>query len=532
MHFAEGRFTITFNGEIYNYKYLKAQLENLGHTFRSTSDTEVILALYSEFGSAMLPMLRGMFALAIWDNKARTLFLARDPFGIKPLYISDTGSAIHFASQVKALTPLLEDTTPDPAGHVGFLVLGHVPEPFTLYKGIRALRAGHHATFDESGSISQAKYASVRDALLGPSRPYDLHDVLRSSVEHHYVADVPVSLFLSAGRDSGCLLALSTELPHNSPSTVTLGFTEYQNTEFDETVLASEVAAAYGAKHRTVRVSSTDFRQEVGRVFEAMDQPSIDGINTYFVSKAAADLKIKVVLSGLGGDEMFGGYSSFQQVPRLSSTLHLGTWAPGVGRAFRQATAAVLPKTASPKYAGLLEYGGTIEGAYLLRRGLFMPWELDTMLDADFARHGWDALSLLDRMRESTKDLPTPYARVAALEMDWYMRDRLLRDSDWASMAHSLELRVPFVDYELLRMIGPKIASEAPPSKANMAASPKKTLPQSVLSRVKTGFSVPVREWASGLDASHDGEVSYRRWAKIVFKSFCSADCLSEEWRR
>ena len=266
--------------------------------------------------------------------------------------------------------------------------------------------------------------------------------------------------------DSSTITALASETCSDL-RTVTLAFEEYRRTPQDESLLAAEVAARCGARHQTVWVAKQDFRDNFSRVLQAMDQPSCDGINSFFVSLAAARAGLKVALSGLGGDELFGGYPSFREIPRLVRSFQLfslSAFQP-LGRVFRLLSAPVLKRFTSPKFAGLLEYGGTWGGAYLLRRGLFMPWELPDVLDPDLARQGWDDLQPLVRLEEAAGSLRSPFLKTAALEMAFYMRNQLLRDTDWASMDHSVEVRTPLVDVQLLRDLAPLLASHTPPTK-------------------------------------------------------------------
>jgi asparagine synthase (glutamine-hydrolysing) len=278
------------------------------------------------------------------------------------------------------------------------------------------------------------------------------------SIRHHHVADVPVGVFLSAGIDSTVIASTSGEAVGPGCATFTLGFEEFRGSARDETVLAEAVAMRLGTAHITRWVRAEDFGETYQALLAAMDQPSIDGVNTYLVSKLAAEAGLKVVLSGLGGDEMFGGYPSFREVPKLA---HLAGSVPGarrIGPAVRAATSGWIGRFTSPKFAGLLEYGSGLFGAYLLRRSLFMPWELPRLLDPDLVAAGLDRLQLMERGEDSIRGITSPHAAVTALEMTQYMRDRLLRDSDWASMAHSLELRVPLVDWTLLETLAPLIA--------------------------------------------------------------------------
>lgn len=529
MSTADGRLSIVFNGEIYNYQALRRQLEQKGYRFRSSSDTEVLLHAYDHFGESMVERLRGMFAFAIWRERDRSLFLARDPFGIKPLYYASDGKCLRFASQVKALLKGDGlDTTPEPAGHVGFLLWGNVPDPFTLYRGIRALPAGASMRVEATGLGLVRQYFNVREEIVraqdvaDQTRPVDtrdaLHEALLDSVRHHLIADVPVGVFLSAGIDSTAILALARESGAADLQAITLGFKEYQGTGNDEVPIAARSAEHFGASHSIQWVGRDQFAAEHDRLLEAMDQPSIDGVNSYFVSKAAADSGLKVALSGLGSDELFSGYPGFRQIPLM--TRLLGAFGVGslAGRGFRRVSAPLMKRFTSPKYAGIFEYGGSFAGAYLLRRGLFMPWELSEMMDPDMVREGWQRLETLSCLDQTMNGITYDHLKVCALELSWYMRNQLLRDADWASMAHSLEVRLPFVDVDLFRKLVPLLISPSPPSKSNVANAPSQALPDEVIMRRKTGFSVPVSNWLMADKGQAAPRRGLRGWAVLVHR--------------
>jgi asparagine synthase (glutamine-hydrolysing) len=320
---------------------------------------------------------------------------------------------------------------------------------------------------------------------------------LLDSVRHHLIADVPVSAFLSAGVDSGTVVGLAREAGVEDLQTVTLAFEEYRSTHDDEAPLAREVAHTYGTRHRTRPLNEAEFQSELPTILSVMDQPSIDGINAYFISKAAAEIGVKVALSGLGGDELFSGYPSFRALPRWVNNARLPSRAPGLGRLTRAAFSHLVPRNTSPKMAGMIEYGGTYRGAYLLRRGLFMPWELKDILGEEMAVEGLRRLDLMNLIGAAlTPDPGSAYSRVAALEASLYMRNQLLRDTDWASMAHSVEVRVPLVDVEVLKSLAPALSGY--PSLANkklLAQIPSPALPFGVSQRGKTGFNVPLNHW-------------------------------------
>jgi asparagine synthase (glutamine-hydrolysing) len=504
---ADGKLVVTFNGEIYNYRHLRASLEARGHTFRTQTDTEVLLYLYAEKGEAMVHDLRGMFAFGLWDAEKSGLLLARDPYGIKPLYYADDGWTLRFASQVKALLAAGKvSRCPEPAGWVGFCLFGSVPEPFTTYQEIRALPAGSTLWVNRVGTHETKQYFSIADTYCGAeaasspiddeSQQHSAREALLDSVRHHLVADVPVGAFLSSGIDSGALVGLMRDAGQQEIQTVTVAFDEFRGTREDEAPIAAEAASRYGTRHTTRVVTEQEFRNDLPKILEAMDQPTIDGLNTWFVSKAARELGLKVAISGLGGDELFGGYITFRDVPLWVRTLAIPGQIPGLGELTRRVLTSVFSQSLNPKAAGLLKYGGNYAGAYFLRRGVFMPWELQGVIGAEIARLGLRRLNPIRHVESRLKPKPrTGFGRIAVLESSLYMRNQLLRDTDWASMAHSLEVRVPLVDIKLLKHLASITARKGSRSKHLLANSPRKPLPRKVIERPKTGFGTPIQTW-------------------------------------
>ena len=536
MHASDGRLTITFNGEIYNYRELKADLQAKGRRFRSESDTEVLLQLYDEYGADMVRRLRGMFAFGLWDAGTRTLLLARDPLGIKPLYWADDGWTLRFASQAKALLAGgAVSRDPDPAGIVGFHLFGSVPEPFTVWRGIHTLPAGTTLTVDATGPGTPQPYYDVAAALAERARRASqddaraqLAEAVRDSVRHHLVADVPVAVFLSAGLDSGALLGTMAALGVRDITAVTLAFAEFKGLAQDEAPLAAEVAARYGARQIVRTVDRAEFERDLPALLDAMDLPTIDGINTWFVAKAAREAGIKVALSGLGADECFGGYPSFADVPRSVHWLRPVSWLPGLGALARRGLSAARAAGLAlhPKAPGVLQYGGDWAGAYLLRRGVYMPWELGEVLDPALVEEGLRRLAPLSRIADALRaGAPLgDFDRVAALETALYMRNQLLRDADWAGMSHSVEIRVPYVDPFFLAALPPGTALAAMNAKDAVADVPAQPLPDAVRHRPKTGFSTPVGRWlreAAGTPSSSglDFSAASRDWALSVWRA-------------
>ncbi len=528
----DGRLVITFNGEIYNYKILKNELEDKGYSFHSQSDTEVLLNMYKEYGIKMFDHLRGMYAFALWDKNKGGVLLARDPLGIKPLYYADDGKTIRIASQVKALLESEHiDKKLDPSGQAGFLLWGYVPEPYTIYKAIQALPGGSSMWIDKNGGHRPRIFSDVSEILSQASTvkikmtPFEmkeyLHDALLESVKYHSIADVPVGVFLSSGFDSSVITALSSEINGHLLKTITIGFDECRGTTFDETALAQEIAKQYGTQHHTVWVSKMDFENELPNILLKMDQPSIDGINNYFVSKAASEMGLKVALSGLGGDEIFGTYKTFKYIPKITSLTGFNNYVPQFGKMFRLFMGNAFKSIGKPKYAGIFEYGYSYDRAYFLGRACFMPWELPGILGVETAFAGLEGLQPhFLAMKRMTEDIQNNHFKIVALEMTQYMQSQLLRHADWAGMAHSLEVRVPFVDIALLKSIAPLFSKSNKPTKLDMAKSVREPLPKSLFDRPKTGFYTPLNRWLKNDGKPVSKRMGLRKWALQVHASF------------
>jgi asparagine synthase (glutamine-hydrolysing) len=310
-------------------------------------------------------------------------------------------------------------------------------------------------------------------------------------------------------------------------TTTTLGFDSFVGTHDDEVPLAAEVARYYGATHRVRRVSQQEFEEDLPEILEAMDQPSIDGVNTWFIAKATREFGLKVALSGIGGDELLAGYSGFREIPRMARALARLGMMP-IARDAADTLIKTLGLTrARPKLAGLFEYGGTIEGAYLLRRALFLPEELPSVLDRDLAEEGLARLDPLRRLQTSLSPDPgSDIARIAVLECETYTRNTLLRDADWAGMAHSVEIRTPLLDIDFLRQVSPALpAIRGRAGKRALAAAPVLSLPQTITNRAKSGFAVPTGRWLAKAATQREERLAClktkgfdsRTWARMVF---------------
>jgi len=496
---------IVFNGEIYNFRDLRKELEAAGAEFKSHSDTEVILAAYRVWGESCLTRLGGMFAFALWDAHRKRLLLARDPMGIKPLYYHQSEQAFVFASEVRTLLRTgLVPRKADPTGVWSYLAFGSVYEPWTIVEGVKAVPPGHVLTV-ENRSVSSREYWSPLQFCSGgepepsPRNGKETADqlpaILRDAVLSHLVSDVPVGVFLSGGIDSSALVAV---LSHNGVRANTFSLV-FQEEEFNEKQYSREIARRFGTEHHEISVSQQDTLAVLPEALGAMDQPTINGINTYLVSAKTRAAGVKVALTGLGADEMFAGYSNFRRVPKMEVFAKRFARLPSLVR--RPLAASVA------RFAGKGDRGRKLTGLaagpvhpYFLVRTLFGPAEREALVNAGLG--DWEC-ALESSLRESIiqSSALDPVNRVSYLESHFYMRNTLLRDSDFMSMAHGLELRVPFLDRALVeacfRVPGNKKLQGVLP-KSLLLASLGVELPRAIVNRPKRGFTLPFERWLRG----------------------------------
>lgn len=501
------RYVITYNGEIYNFQELRRQLEQTGIAFRTTSDTEVILALFATEGEAMLPKLHGMFAFVIWDRLTKRAFAARDPYGIKPLYLATLPTGVLLASQVKALIATgLISREPDLRGQAGFWMLGSVPEPHTWYRDIHAVPAGHCLWIADGQVTRQRCWQDIGDAWRQadhtPAPPAQevrehVRQALRETVARHLVADVPVGVFLSGGIDSGTLAGLMVEAGARDLQGVTIAYDEFSGQHHDEAPVAAQIAAHFGIRHHVRRVTRDEFLADIPRILSAMDQPSLDGVNTWYASKAVAEQGLKVVVSGVGGDELFLGYGHFRQLPRLIAPWRRLAPLPGMQPLARGIAAFQAQRSRNARWAHAPDWFRTVAGAWWLRRSVHSPGELTALMGPEAATQALAAFRAEEWVHGMAGPLPQDLTlALAQIESMTYLRNQLLRDSDWASMAHSVELRTPLVDANLLQILGHQLkAFKDFSAKSLLAMAPSKALPPSILQRKKTGFTIPVQHW-------------------------------------
>ncbi|MDQ6625312.1 MAG: asparagine synthase (glutamine-hydrolyzing) [Verrucomicrobiota bacterium] len=467
---------IVVNGEIYNHLELRRELD-AEVPWQGTSDTETLLRCYARWGHGLLERLKGMFAFVIYDAARDEIFVARDRLGIKPLYCMETPSGMFFASEARMLVN--EPQTVSASSVSSFLQWGACPEEDLLFRGVRSFGAGHAMTIGRDRSVNEWTYWPPPRPIRSPKgdAPAQVRRLLERAVDEHLLADVPVASFLSGGIDSSIITAMAAQKLDRKLQTFSVGF---ESEEFDETSIALQVAQRYGTEHERIQLSDEEVISSVTEAIAKLDLPSVDAINTYVVSKAVAARGVKVALSGLGGDELFGGYATFRDVPRLKLMARL-----------------------PPSIRGLI---GKLAGHQ--DRLLDLPATTETM---EMAR--WRRRFLTDRqiasaelphsltLPEAAIDLPDDFARISWAELSGYMRRMLLRDSDQMSMAVSLELRVPLLDHELVEYVLGLPAVEKQRfagTKGLLVEACRDLLPTAVFQRAKRGFVLPMREWMSG----------------------------------
>ena len=516
------------NGEIYNYREVRKTLERCGHRFRTKSDTEVLVHGWEEWGEECLPELRGMFALAVVDLRKHytsgpLLFLARDPLGIKPLYYTQTNEAFAFASEVRALmaSGIVSKSLSQDA-LTAFLLFGSVSEPVTLVEGVFSLPPGHrmllyvpdrrrmprpHPWWDPKRSSAARDLQRPRsfDAAAKQLRP-----LLQDAVRAHLVADVPVGVFLSSGLDSGAITSLAAR-EHPSIRSLTVSF---PGTSLDESELTRVVAQHCGTQHTELPLDGSVVVSRIDEALSALDQPTMDGINTFFVSWAARQAGLKVALSGLGGDELFAGYPTFSDTLSLQGLTRVARLFPG---SLRGAIAPLLtkllsgrrPADAVAKAVSAWKNPAAFPHPYYFTRLLFPPDQISHFIDPRFRPSTVSAdgtaleptwLGWLQRTADEARHME-PVAAISWLEMRNYMVSTLLRDTDSVSMGNALEVRVPLLDTPLVEFICalPDVARRRPGvQKALLLSALEGILPAKILRQKKRTFTLPWEEWLRG----------------------------------
>ncbi len=495
---------LVFNGECYNFRELRAELEKAGRRFDSATDSEVVLAAYLQWGVAAFGRLRGMFALAVWDPRDSRLLLVRDRLGIKPLYYTEQHGRLLFASELRAL--LATGAVPrklEQRSLAAFLWHGFVPGPETLVAGVRLLPAGHLLSIQHGGASElQAYWQYPQTGATGDA------EVPRASLEEavaqHLVSDVPLGIFLSGGVDSSVMAAMAQGAASQPVTTFNVRFDEAQ---YDESAHARKVAEALGTDHREVTLSEAYFAAHLDDALDCIDQPTFDALNTYFVSRAVKEAGLTVALAGTGGDELFAGYPSFRDIPRARRLAGAVGWLPRRLTRFAGRSAArfamgrageVWPQTRWGKLADALATRGDLPALYQVAYGLFDSEFLDTLLlqpRDDIQRGLTPELStvLADRIAGEPE-----LAAISSLEAFSFLGERLLRDTDTASMAVSLEVRVPLLDHVFVEALSrvPEAQRFAPLGrKMLLRQMVADRLDPAIFDRDKAGFELPLAVW-------------------------------------
>ena len=501
---ADGRMVIVYNGEIYNFRELRAELEGRGEYVQSQGDTEVLLAAYRCWGTQCVQRLRGMFAFAIWDMDKQQLFAARDRLGIKPLYWTERARGLAIASELKGL--LASGLVPrelDLQALHHYLAFYCVPPPHTMLAGVQALLPGHSLTW-QAGRVSVQQYwdlptpHSHRQPADYEEARRELRRLLEESIRLHMIADVPVVAFLSGGTDSSAVVALMTRISGARLKTFSVGF-RAEGRQIDERSFARQVAARYDTDHAEVVVDGGQVAAQLAQFVRFMDQPTGDGLNTFLVSQAAAQ-HVKAALSGLGGDELFAGYSQFRYLQQAEVLArwwqHTPRWLQAVARSGSQLVAAAAGRPAIAEVPTWLS--GDFLSRYLRTRTLFNE-DHKLRLYAGKLRHSADVAGSSDALTAYCDANETNViSKVTRLELKGYLAQMLLRDTDAMSMAHSLEVRVPLIDHQLVEFavgLPAELKMRGGRPKAILADALADVLPRAVLARRKQGFEIPLGSW-------------------------------------
>jgi asparagine synthase (glutamine-hydrolysing) len=493
-----GTVWVTYNGEIYNYAELRESLLAAGHRFCSQSDTEVLVHGYEEWGEkGLLRKLRGMFAFAIYDSERGRVIVARDRLGIKPLYyfFDQRTGLLGFASEVKALMESgMVPRQTDRKALAGFLLLGSVPSPRTIVRDVTCLLPGHYLVA-ERGAIRSERYWDLNFVSTAGTDPARLSEILRTATRRHLMSDVPLGVFLSGGVDSAGLVALACQESQRL-KTLTISFAE---SAFNETREARRLAEHFGTEHQELRVSAADFVNELPNILAAMDQPTHDGVNTYFVAKAARAAGLTVVLSGLGGDELFWGYRHYRWMARNWGSLKMFAAVPAVVQRACISGAVALGRWRGQEAwmrLAALRSGLAAEDLYLAFRGFFPAEQAQRLLGNSQAEMNSLLGDTIEEFHPVMDESRTN--RLNYIEIKRYLHDQLLRDTDVFGMAHSVEVRVPYLDDEVVALAAAlpgNLKTDGAMNKPLLVDAIGDSLIAEAARRPKRGFSFPLGEW-------------------------------------
>lgn len=498
---AEGMLQLIFNGEIYNFQELKKELQGLGYTFKTKTDTEVILKAFIQWGRQCFERFNGMFSIALWDKRNNELILARDHAGIKPLYYSLTNNKLIFASEIRAFKVYDPTWIENPDWKVCLLSFGHIPEPVTTLQNVQPLARGTCAVIKlPSLQIEHHRFSNFifTDTITDLPTAVDIvKQNLEKAVQRHLISDAPIGLFLSGGIDSSLLTLIAHKYIGKNLKTLSIIF---EDASVNEQPFQKIIIDKTEAHHQSFLVTEKDFATALPDILEAMDQPSIDGINSYFISKYARQYGLTAVLSGLGADELFGGYNSFNHASRASNIQKLPSFIPGLAEHF---------SNQKFKKAVFLKRKDHV-GEYLFNRGFYSPRQVAGFLSISEK----EVQGVLSNVSIDALDKKTDHRnRVSHIETNLYMQNQLLKDTDYMSMWHSLEVRVPFLDKELMQAvysIAPSIKYDPKIGKHLLIKAFDDLLPKEIWQRKKQGFTFPFNKWMKNIQ-SHDRKDNYRK---------------------
>ena len=524
----DNSLVITFNGEIYNYKEIRNELSKNNILFKSNSDTEVILESYKCWGIEFVKKLRGMFAFAIWDNNKKKLLLARDPFGIKPLYYFKKNNILFFASQVKSILSI-DNISFEKSGRsvLDYYLWGNIREPLTLYKDIYSLERGTVKIFDSKLNENSYEYANIKDAILNSKKTNfkneselneKLNYLIRDTVNYHQVSDVPVTFLLSSGIDSNILLAASKKKINTNFNAMTLDFSE----KLKESPLAKVGSKMSNIDHIVEKVDDNEIAELISQYYKYMDMPTNDGLNNYVVSYFAKKKGSKVLISGIGGDELFSGYPSFKRIPIMRKISKVIPNNKNIQKILYDITYKILSKfNKNTKYAGVLKYSHNTFDSFMLQRCVFTPEEIADLINTKIIDEEMSDLELQQQKEINDKDFENEQLKIMYFEIKYYLCSKLLRDSDWASMANSVELRTPFVDWFFFNELLPLLKSNIKISKKNMLDSFKGQTPLELYNRKKTGFAIPYKQYfkkVSGIKNKYTDPI--KDWSILSYEKY------------
>ena len=486
MPYANERYWITYNGELYNYPEIKSELILAGYTFKTASDTEVILAAFAAWGSNAFKRFNGMFAFALWDKEKKTLYLVRDRSGIKPLYYGVTGKGLCFASEIRAFATVPWLRAENKNWPVYLLAYGHLPEPVTTLAEVKPIPKGSFLRYDAGNNkwdIELFAFTGYRELVANREEAKSLIRLgLSKAVERHLISDAPIGVFLSGGLDSSIMAILAATSQMSTLKTLSIIFEEaaYSEKKYQSLVIDKLQCANWQEV-----LTEKEFQQNLPGIIKAMDMPGCDGINTWFISKAARESGLKAVLSGVGGDELFGGYPSFNRINTVRGIEKIPSTLLKAGR---------FSGSKRIKRMAYLSLGGA-KGFYLFLRGQFIPASIAGQLGAS-EKEVWSILEDQPKL-DGIKGL-SPGNQASWIESNLYMQNQLLRDADVMSMAHGIEIRVPFLDrdfVDLAHNIKSDIKYAGTFPKQLLIDSFKDDMPEPVWNRPKMGFSFPFAEW-------------------------------------